>query len=438
VAGYLQFISKNKQRLTSFLLLTCFITSVSKGQTINDTISAKEVARIMTVLASDSLKGRGNLQPALLEAGKFIGREFKKDGLLPLPDFPSYFLPFRPTGGRRNETTDELLWNGIKIPAENYIYLSINPGNYEGKTLKDFSVIKLDTSFSENTLNELPSGTNALIIWSNKKPGKKKDFFPDKFKMKATGLGQDVLLVYADEKPSSILLTANQRYYSMLEYNVVGIIPGRSQAGELVVFSAHYDHEGVFPTRKNEDSILNGANDNASGTTAMLMLANYFAKRNDNERTLVFCAFAGEELGLTGSQEFVRYIDLNRITAGINIEMIGVPQFGKRKVFITGERYSSLPSILSSGLEQNGIKVIREPDETKELFKRSDNYSFARKGVPFHSIMASDDDDRCYHQPCDELGRIDAENMTAIIRAIAASVKTLVSGKVTRRQVQGF
>ena len=408
-----------------------------KGQTINDTISESEVSRIIGVLASDSLKGRGNLQPALLEAGKFIGREFKKSGLLPLPGFPSYFLPFRPTGGRKNEITDELFWNGAEMSSDNFIYLSIHPGYYEGKTLHDFSIIKLDTSFSGNVLTKLPADTSALLIWTDKKPKNKRDFFPERFTINAGGLQRDVLLVYAETQPSSILLTPNQRYYSMLEYNVVGVLPGKSRAGEVVVFSAHYDHEGVFPTRKNKDSILNGANDNASGTTAVLMLANYFAQRNDNERTLIFCAFAGEELGLTGSQEFVKYIDPNRIVAGINIEMIGVPQFGKSKVFITGERYSSLPGILGRALKGNKLEIIPEPDETKELFMRSDNYPFVEKGVPFHSIMASDDDDECYHQPCDELVRIDTKNMTAIIRAIAASAKTLVSGEATPGRIQG-
>ena len=94
-----------------------------------------------------------------------------------------------------------------------------------------------------------------------------------------------------------------------MEYNIVGMLPGKSKPGELILFSAHYDHEGVFDRGKKKDSILNGANDNASGTTALLMLAKYFAQKNDNERTILFCAFAGEELGLLGSKDFVNHVD---------------------------------------------------------------------------------------------------------------------------------
>ncbi|HRF19915.1 MAG TPA: M28 family peptidase, partial [Chitinophagaceae bacterium] len=75
---------------------------------------------------------------------------------------------------------------------------------------------------------------------------------------------------------------------------------GRTKADEVLVFSAHYDHMGII-NGNSKDSIMNGANDDASGTTAMLALAEYFAMRGDNERTLLFCAFAGEEFGLVGS-----------------------------------------------------------------------------------------------------------------------------------------
>ena len=72
-----------------------------------------------------------------------------------------------------------------------------------------------------------------------------------------------------------------------------------------------------------------------------------------------------------------------------------------------------------------------EPDESRQLYKRSDNYPFVLKGIPAHSIMSSDDSDACYHGACDELKRIDVRNMTAIIRAIAAGSQTFVDGTST-------
>ena len=90
--------------------------------------------------------------------------------------------------------------------------------------------------------------------------------------------------------------------------NVVGVLPGKSKAGEFVVFSGHYDHLGIGKP-DNGDSIYNGANDDAAGTTAVIMLAKYFKALGNNERTLVFAAFTAEEVGGFGSQYFSRQFD---------------------------------------------------------------------------------------------------------------------------------
>jgi hypothetical protein len=81
---------------------------------------------------------------------------------------------------------------------------------------------------------------------------------------------------------------------------------------------------------------------------------------------------------------------------------------------------------------------MKEPDEEKMLFQRSDNFPFAEKGIPAHTIMASDDDDDCYHQPCDEIKRIDIPNMTVLIKAIAAATQKLISGEMTPTRVTGL
>ncbi|HEV7329939.1 MAG TPA: M28 family peptidase [Flavisolibacter sp.] len=205
-------------------------------------------------------------------------------------------------------------------------------------------------------------------------------------------------------------------------YNVVGVLPGKSRAGEIVIFSAHYDHIG------EEDGVIyNGANDNASGTTAVLLLADYFARKGDNERTILFCAFAGEELGLLGSDAFAEVLKPEAVVAVINIEMIGIPSVGKNAFFLTGANYSNLQSILRKNLDKV-YKIRREPSYEKQLFSRSDNYPFARKGIPAHTIMASDDEDTCYHQTCDDVRRVSIGNMTNLIRAIALGSATLING----------
>ena len=103
---------------------------------------------------------------------------------------------------------------------------------------------------------------------------------------------------------------------------------------------------------------------------------------------------------------------------------------------ITGERNSDLPEILKSGMSKSNFSFRRDNDERKALFTRSDNYPFAIQQVPAHTIMGSDDDDPCYHKPCDEVKRIDANYMTRVIKAIATSVSDILNGKLTPKRIK--
>lgn len=216
-------------------------------------------------------------------------------------------------------------------------------------------------------------------------------------------------------------------------YNMVGIIPGKSKPSEMIIFSAHYDHLGRQLGER--DTIMNGANDNASGTTALLMLAQYFSLRNDNERTIVFCAFVGEEMGLLGSRVFASMVNPTEVIAGINLEMLGFPQYGKLGVFVDGQRYSDLPAILITRLKKLGMKIVGEPPASKMIFQRSDNFSFVLRGIPAHTISSSDDDERCYHRPCDENDRMDFSHLALVTQAIAQASADLISGKETPSRI---
>jgi hypothetical protein len=398
-------------------------------------IQQREVSRIIHVLASDSLKGRGNGRPELLQAGVFIGDEFKKSGLRPLPGHAGYFLPFRPFGGSKKIVSDELVWNGKKLDADAFMYIHPAPGNYSPKDLSAYTVVKIDSFFTADILEKYKNVHTDLLLWSNKPQPDKENYFPPAINIPGGGLTGNVLLVCATHAPESISLTGVDKFYSNAGYNVAGILPGRSRPNEIIMFSAHYDHEGVFRRGRKKDSIMNGANDNASGTTALLALADYFGMRADNERTILFCAFSGEELGLLGSNNFVHENETGSIIAGINIEMIAIPQYGKNNVFITGFNESELPAFLKKNFGKTNVGVKSGPSEEKQLFRRSDNFSFVKEGVPAHSIMSSDDDDKCYHQPCDELDRVDISHMTTIIRAIAEAAIPLIRGEQTPKRV---
>lgn len=216
--------------------------------------------------------------------------------------------------------------------------------------------------------------------------------------------------------------------------NVIGVLPGSEKPGEIIIFSAHYDHIGK--AGKGKGAIYPGANDNASGVAAILSLVRYYTARNDNKRTLIFCAFAGEELGLLGSTFLAKNFDPKAVITMINLEMLGRVGNLRNTFFITGANKSDLHRILRKNLEAEPVKIVKEPDLEKRLFERSDNYPFAKKGIPAHTIMNSDDDDPCYHQPCDTANRLDIENMVTVIEAVIKGMETIIDGTHTPTRIK--
>ena len=218
--------------------------------------------------------------------------------------------------------------------------------------------------------------------------------------------------------------------------NVIGILPGKSKPEEYVVFSAHYDHLGL--NYNGEDKVFNGANDDASGTTAVIALAKYFKELNQNERTIVFVAFTGEEVGGFGSKFFSENIDSNEVIAMFNIEMIGTEsKWGKNSAYLTGFEKSDFGTILQKNLQGSNFNFYPDPYPKEQLFYRSDNARLAALGVPAHTISTSKmDSEPNYHKVSDEISTLDLENMTEIIKSIAISSQTIVNGEDTPTRVK--
>lgn len=221
------------------------------------------------------------------------------------------------------------------------------------------------------------------------------------------------------------------KYKGQNANNVIGVLLGKSKPDEYVVFSAHYDHLGMKNSGK--DKVYNGANDDASGVTAVIELANYFKKLNNNERTIIFVAFTGEEVGGYGSSYFSKNINPNKVVALFNIEMIGTEsKWGKNSAYITGFEKSDFGAILQSNLKNTNFKFYPDPYPAQQLFYRSDNATLAALGVPAHTISTSKmDDEPNYHKLSDEVSTLDLQNMTEIIKAIAISFQGIISGKET-------
>ncbi|HEY1056279.1 MAG TPA: M20/M25/M40 family metallo-hydrolase, partial [Emticicia sp.] len=211
--------------------------------------------------------------------------------------------------------------------------------------------------------------------------------------------------------------------------NVVGVLPGKSKPDEMVVFSGHYDHLGIQKAVEG-DSIANGADDDASGTTAVITLANYFKKLKNNERTLIFVAFTAEEIGGFGARYFTEQLNADKVVAMFNIEMIGkASKWGMNSAFITGFERSDFGTILQKNLKGTAFTFNPDPYPQQNLFYRSDNAALARQGVPAHTISTDQiDSDKLYHTVNDEVESLDIQNIVATIRAIALSSQTIVAG----------
>ena len=287
----------------------------------------------------------------------------------------------------------------------------------------------------------------------------------DSFQGRLTGSKEAVQVAHfiadAFKKGGALPVAGNDGYFmlSKIKYgvpspvNVVAAIPGRSKAKELVIFSAHYDHIGttssssLFKTPTNQisekgnpekgDEIYNGANDNASGVSGLIHLARYFGKLKNNERTLLFIAFSGEELGLLGSEKMAASFDPKVIKAMINMDMIGRPLSQNRKYpYITGSEKSDLRKLLNKKLYElapdYGKKYFQiDAFPNENLFNRSDNYPFAARGVAAHTIMTSSPNDMYYHSLNDEWETLDYPFMAEIVKAIALGSTGLAEGSDT-------
>lgn len=211
--------------------------------------------------------------------------------------------------------------------------------------------------------------------------------------------------------------------------NVLALLPGRDPelARELVMVSAHYDHLGQRPG--GEDTIYNGANDDASGTAAMLAIAEALSA-SPPRRSVLFAAFCGEELGLLGSTYYAEHPvrPLEDVVADVNLEMLGRPSAAKPLVaWITGMERSELGAWLAAPNEGSEVRFVdaREIGPVEgAAFGRSDNYPLALHGVVAHSISTGQLDE-LYHSPDDEADSLDYERMAIVVGAIARGVHHL-------------
>lgn len=210
--------------------------------------------------------------------------------------------------------------------------------------------------------------------------------------------------------------------------NAIGYLPGTDPKAGVILLSAHLDHLG----RRDDGTIMHGANDDASGTTAVMELAHALASGRPHRRGILFACYGSEEIGLFGSTYYGAHppVPLTDIVANIEFEMIGAqdPKLPKGALMMTGFDRSDLGAALMA----QGAHLAADPYPNEKFFERSDNYSLALKGVVAHTLSGWAEVPT-YHQPTDTIANLDIDYMTGAIQSLIEPVRWLADGAFTPR-----
>ncbi len=398
-------------------------------------ITAEALKADVHFLASDELEGRATPSPGLDKAAAFLAERHEKLGLKPLFGNARLEGPMRPD---TSAASARLTHAGgvLALGAERFLNTASQP-----LQLKQLAVLPAEAP--DNASSE---GSTASVL------------------LHAGPITRDALARLARRRPAAILVTeppaelprlrmpllrltpeeaaqctagthmeltipeGKERFAS----NVGSFLPGSDPVlkDSALLVTAHYDHIGTGPP-VDGDRIRNGADDDASGTSAALAVA-LALKDRPLKRSVLFVHFYGEESGFLGSRRFVEHPPwpLKNMDAMFNLEMVGRPDdIGKDCAWVTGWTLSDFGARVAAVSATQGIRCYEHPRLSKMLFGGSDNFPFAEKGVVAHSISAGSLHKQ-YHQPGDEASTLDYENMARVVRGIAAAVEAMANDAV--------
>lgn len=418
----------------------CLGLNLAFAQNNETIVETKFIERVINGLASDEMRGRHALSPDAEKAANFIAKEFQDIGLKPYAN-NSYKQDFKMNKVSRISSSIKL--DGKPLETKEYLILGNSQGinwNQNTKT-KILSINKSDdfaskfrsfANANENLIVIVDPSFSSFIERFNRIYGK------DNITSAASNAAPTRVFIVAESLAKNYDIKFQNKIQEITMSNVVGILPGKSMPNEKVIFSGHYDHIGILPTADGQDSIANGADDDASGITAMISLAKYYKNLNDNARTLIFVAFTGEEIGMYGSKFFSNNINADSVVAMINIEMIGKDsKFGPNTLYITGYERSNLGKLMQMNLTGSSFIFHPDPYTAQNLFYRSDNAVLAALGVPAHTFSTSQmDKDTYYHTVKDEVSTLNIDNIKSSIEAIAKGARGIVDGSQTPTRVE--
>jgi len=283
-------------------LASCIALSIISSSVFANNISEKQMTADITYLASDDLKGRASFSPEIEVAASYISQRFADIGLKTFNGLPTYKQTFTINSIVPSEFSVNL--NGKSIAKKNIVIASTMKSlAWTDTQAMKVHLIGKNDDFREVLRKVNNQGEQNLILVDLKHQdifGKYQQFLNQGLtklslgKDKTDHQGAIILVLTNETSVKKVNVKVSTSVNTKTLSNVVAVLPGTSKADEIVMFSAHYDHLGTTPDGKK---IYNGADDDASGTTAVINLAEYFAKQGNNARTLMFAAFTAEEIG---------------------------------------------------------------------------------------------------------------------------------------------
>ena len=428
-------------------------------------INRRSVEGAVTFLASDAMRGRQTPSRELDIASAYVAARFKAAGLEGLGDKGGFLQTTNvatssvPTGGIEFSVDGKAVNHfGLLSAGDSFEYegeILVLTGDeprdqqFDGPitfVVAPFEGPRDSSNFNRKMVQYRRRGATAILVQvatDHALTGAAKRATNPRIVSRRGGASGPVLLVpEMDLKGKKLEMNLPAQIGGKAPVsNVIGVLRGSDPelSKEAIVITAHLDHIGEQGVMG--DTISNGADDNATGSTAIVTLADaYGAMKTPPKRSVIFMTFWGEEKGFLGSYHYVKNPTwpLAKTVCNINIEMIGRPEPGaNEKVWVTGWDKSDLGKLMNEGSESVGVLTFEHPELSRGgLFRASDNYPFFEKGIVAHSFSAGSLHED-YHQVTDHVEKLELRHMTRVIQGLFAGSLNIANGatpEMTGRQ----
>ncbi|WP_024770916.1 M28 family peptidase [Aquimarina macrocephali] len=470
--------------LTLLFLFTISISAQDDAEKVKSTVSKSEIEGHIYFLASDELKGRQTGSPENKIAAQYLANMLRGYGVKPIPETTSYFQNVeleKTSGATKTEfKTGALVLNKIAT-------ITSGNANYKGKAIflnhgleEDYNtidvkgkyvIVSIGTKDNKNIRpafskskekNELAKQKGAIGIievanfddptWmrlDHYLNGEKMivaDQNKDSDSFSHTWINdqnEDISKLFVKNKEIDIEFTVEGiKKSAVASQNVVGYVEGTDPKlkNEYIIYSAHYDHVGIGKAVEN-DSIYNGARDNAVGTVTVLSAAENIAKY-PTKRSALFILFTGEEKGLLGSSWYVNHpvIPLHQMVYCFNSDNGGYND--TTLATIIGLSRTTAQKDIEDAATKFGLKAIDDPAPEQGLFDRSDNVNFAAKGIPaptFSMGFTAFDEEitKYYHQVTDNPDTLDYDYLLKFFQSYVLACRNIANNATTPFWVEG-